>query len=323
MRFPFVLGLLAAAFLSACATRSSTAPKVTAQREGTQIVFRAGDREMFRYQAEPGELPRPDIKAEFRRGGYIHPVLSPSGKLVTDDFPRNHVHHHGIWAPWTKTKFEGREPDFWNMGQEIALVEFVAVDQVWSEGASAGLTARHRFVDLKAPGGPKAALNETWTIRAFAVEGPRPGYLIDLISTQTCATTSPLELPKYHYGGLGFRGNWAWNGKTNGLYLTSNGDTDRLKINETRGSWAWIGGPVDGGITGTAILCHPSNFRAPQPMRLHPTEPFLCFAPQQLGDMAIKPGEPYVFRYRFVVADGEPDAKLIEQWWKDYAATGQ
>lgn len=309
---------LALAVFAATSTWAAD-PAVTARREGTQIVFRAGDREMFRYQAEPGELPRADIRKDFARGGYIHPVLTPAGKTVTDDFPANHVHHHGIWAPWTKTEFEGRAPDFWNMGDKKGRVEFLAVDKVWSDAQGAGLIARHRFVDLLAPE-PKTVLHETWEIRASVAERPRTLFVIDLVSTQTCATASPLKLPKYHYGGLGFRGNWAWNGKTNGLYLTANGDTDRLKINETRAKWAWIGGPLDGGAAGTALLCHPSNFRFPQPMRLHPTEPFFCYAPQQLGEMEIKPGEPYVSRYRFVTADGALTKDEIDRLWEDYAA---
>src|SRR5688572_15071457 len=62
---------------------SIAGPAVTAKREGTQVVFRAGDREMFRYHAEPAPLPRPEIKEAFVRGGYLHPLLTPSGKLVS------------------------------------------------------------------------------------------------------------------------------------------------------------------------------------------------------------------------------------------------
>ena len=72
-------------------------------------------------------------------------------------------------------------------------------------------------------------------------------------------------------------------------------------------------------MVGIAILGHPDNFRAPQPMRLHPTEPFFCFAPQQLGDMEIAAGKPYISRYRFVVADGAPDRAELERIWNDYA----
>ena len=54
-------------------------------------------------------------------------------------------------------------------------------------------------------------------------------------------------------------------------------------------------------------------------MRLHPKEPFFCYAPSQLGDWQITPGTKYTSRYRFVVFDGAPDKQTIEQWWNDYA----
>jgi len=54
-------------------------------------------------------------------------------------------------------------------------------------------------------------------------------------------------------------------------------------------------------------------------MRIHPAEPFFNFAPSQIGDWEIKPGEDYVSRYRFVVTDGKPNAALLERLWLDYA----
>jgi hypothetical protein len=105
----------------------------------------------------------------------------------------------------------------------------------------------------------------------------------------------------------------------NTFFLTSAGETNRLKGNETRGRWCYIGGKVDGSLTGVAILCHPDNFRGPQPMRLHPSEPFFCFAPAQLGDWQISPGRPYIARYRYVVMDGPPDWVELERMWNDYA----
>ena len=292
---------------------------VEATRAGTRLELRVHGKPVVTYQAEPGEFPRPDIAPIFRRGGYLHPVLSPSGKLVTDDFAVNHTHHHGIWFPWTKTEFEGRHPDFWNMGDGKGWVKFVAVNREWSGPVHGGFLAQHRFVDLLAPE-PKAALNESWEVKVFNVTGAtKRMWMFDLTSTQTYASASPLTLLKYHYGGLGFRGHAQWDGKDKTFWLTANGETNRLTGNETRGRWCHIGGNVDGAMTGVAILCHPDNFRAPQPMRLHPTEPFFCFAPSQLGDWEIAPGQKYVSRYRFIVADGPPDRAELERLWHDYA----
>jgi hypothetical protein len=101
--------------------------------------------------------------------------------------------------------------------------------------------------------------------------------------------------------------------------LTSEGETDRKKVNESRAKWAWVGGSVDGQVAGVALLGHPDNYRFPQPVRLHPGEPFFCYAPQQLGDMEIKPGMPYVSRFRMIVADGQPSREDVEGWWKAWS----
>lgn len=279
----------------------------------------ANSRPLLDYQAEPGALPRDNIKPAFKRGGYLHPIRTPSGRVVTDDFPPNHIHHHGVWWAWTKTSFDGREPDFWNMGDGKGRVEFASLDQTWSGPVHGGFRSQHRFVDLTASS-PMVVLNEAWEVTVYAPTSPTATYWIfDLISEQHCATPHALKLPEYRYGGIGLRGNWLWNGKDKTSFLTSEGETDRDKGNATRGRWCDMGGQVEGQPVGIAILGHPSNYRAPQPMRLHPTEPFFNFAPQQAGDMEIKPGDSYVARYRFVVHDGVADRAELDRLWNDYA----
>jgi len=291
---------------------------VQAKRDGTKAKIGLRRHPLLEYQAEPGDLPRDDIKPLFKRGGYIHPIYTWKGKLVTDDFPPNHVHHHGVWWAWTKTEFEGRQPDFWNMGQGKGRVEFVELGNTWSGPVHGGFTARHQFVDLT---GPKSsiALNEMWDVRAYERAEGQPFWIFDLTSTQTCATTNALKLPEYLYGGIGWRGIWAWNGKDKCSFLTSDGEADRVKAHAARARWCDMWGQVDDAEAGLAILCHPENFRAPQPMRVHPSEPFFCYAPQQIGDMEIAPGKPYVSRYRFVIHDGPPDKEVLNRIWNDYA----
>ena len=302
------------------AARTGMTDPVQARRDGTQLKLTIDGRPVLTYQAEPGDLPRPGIKPIFKRGGFIHPLFTPGGLLVTDSYATNHLHQHGIWSAWTRTKFDGREPDFWNMGEGKATVEFVSLDASWSGVVHAGFRARHRQVDLTS-GKPVPAINESWELKLYRVgSGVRPCWLFDLTIRQQCAANIPLELPRYHYGGLGYRGHEQWNGATNTLFVTSEGISDRIKSNESRARWCDVGGLVDGKRAGTAILNHPDNFRAPQPMRTHPTEPFFCYAPSQLGDWSIKPGDNYVARHRFVVHDGAPDPADLHRIWNDYAS---
>jgi hypothetical protein len=300
-------------------------PQASARSEKGAVTLNAFGRTALVYRTEKTSFPpnRPDLKPIFQRGGYIHPVLSPSGKQITDDYPSNHKHHHGIWFAWTHTDFEGRSPDFWNMGDAKGFVQFVSLDKTWSGPVHAGFISQHRQMDLtEETEKPKAALLETWNVKLYAVghDDRQPYFLFDMVITDACAH-GPLKLPKYRYGGIGVRGNWAWNGRTNLNFLNSEGVTDRSKgdANQTAGRWAHLGGLVGGALTGIAVLDHPDNVRAPQPQRIHPTEPFLNLAPQQAGDLEIAPGKPLTLRYRFVVADGAPDKAELERLWNDYA----
>jgi len=298
---------------------ATTPPGIGMTRDKTKLKFTQSGQPRLEYQAEPGALPRDDIKTIFTRGGYLHPILTPAGRMVTDDFPPNHIHHHGVWWAWTHTEFEGRKPDFWNMGDGKGRVDFVALAGQWDGPVHGGFQARHRFEDLTA-GKPITVLVEHWEVTVFAASSrEKAWWIFDLTSEQTCAANHPLKLPQYHYGGLGLRGNRAWNGKENCHFLTSEGETDRVQGHATRARWCDMWGEVDGAKAGIAILGHPDNFRAPQPMRLHPDEPFFCYAPQQTGDMEIKPGELYVSRYRFVVHDGPPNQAELDRLWNDFA----
>jgi len=272
---------------------------------------------IFDFRLRP-ELPEPGIKDAFKRAGYMHPVYTPAGHIVTDDYPSDHPHQHGIMFAWTKTEFEGRHPDFWNMGSGGGAVEFDGIGSSWSGPVHAGFTARLRYVDLSAPK-PVNALNELWSVHAYALRsGQKPYTMFDVTSTQQTAGKSPLLLPDYRYGGIAVRGHRNWREKENVTFLTSEGK-DRIAGDDTRARWCAIFGKVDRVVAGIAAFGHPENFRAPQPLRIHPDDPYFNFSPSKLGDWRIDPGKPYVSRYRFVAFDGPADRGELDRLWNDYA----
>ena len=303
---------------------------VTAEKSGSvlHLAHYADGKALpiFDYQMDAGDVPE-GVPPIFKHGAHLHPVWSPGGKVVTGNHPPDHRWHRGIWMAWTDTDFEGRHPDFWNMGKSdgkdkggalLAEVRFDSLVKSWSGPVHGGFVSRHRFIDHSS-GAAKDVLNETWEVTACAITtGAQPMFVIDFTSTQTCAGAVPLKLPKYHYGGLGVRGNQLWNAVEKVAMLTSNGD-DRIKGDATKGKWVHIGGEVDGEPTGLAVLIHPGNFRFPQPLRLNPKNPQLCIAPSQDGDWSIEPGKPFVSRYRFIITDGAADAAMLASEWQSYA----
>ena len=264
-------------------------------------------------------VPPPGADGRYIRSGYIHPVWSPTGLLVTEDFPSDHLHHKGIWFPWTKTEFEGRHPDFWNLKGGTGTVRFAGFESTTNGPVYGGFRVKHQHVDLTGEE-PKVALEEVWDVKVWNLGSVRQGFLWDLCSVQRCATASPLRLPEYRYGGLGFRGSVDWVDENLDL-LTSEGRT-RKDGHATRSRWCDMSGPIgnDGGYAGMTIMTHPQNFRFPQHMRIWDKGgTFFCYSPSLGGDWSIEPGEDYVSQYRFYVHEGHRDTDSVEECWHDFA----
>jgi hypothetical protein len=295
-------------------TPASRTAAIAAVREADGIKLMIGTTTLFRYQMQ-GKLP-PGIDPVYLRGGYIHPLYAPSGALLTDDYPSDHRHHHGIWGAWTKTMFNGHSMDFWNMGEKTAKVDFDSLETTWDGPVHAGFRSHHVYVDLVGPQ-PVTALREQWTVVAYRVhDGQEPYFVFELESVQEAATSMPVVFEQYVYGGFAIRGSAQW--RTAATFLTSEG-LDRTAGDGTAGRWCYIGGNVDGKPAGYAILGHPQNFRAPQPLRIHPTDPYATFSPVKDSGFSIAAGTPYVTRFRFVATDGAPDKALLDRLWNDFA----
>ena len=308
-----VFSLLCLAFVG-----GAWASDIQVSEEGAVLRITADGKPLCDYQMEAGAVPE-GVSEIFKHGAHLHPIYTPSGKVVTGNHPPDHRWHRGVWMAWTKTEFAGGHPDFWNMGKEPgapgAEVKFVKLTE---KNAGSGFKSEHVFLD-ESSGTAKEVLKETWEVTATQVSaGGRVANVIDLTSTQTCATSEALKLPKYHYGGLGVRGNALWDPVDQVTMLTSEGH-DRVKGDSTKGRWVYMGGKVEGADAGLVVLIHPSNFRFPQPLRLNPKNPQLCVAPSQDGDWSIEPGKPYVSKYRLLAVDGAADAEWIEAQWRAYA----
>jgi len=274
--------------------------------EKQQLTLSDGDRPILTYNA--GYIPSPDPQTPwFGRSGFIHPVYTPKGKVVTEPFPEDHPHQHGLMFPYVKTTYDGRRVDFWNSAKKLGKIEHAKTIEADADELKVQL--RHIATGK---GTRITVLNETWTVTRVPHNSM---HVFDLHSVQTCATDKPLTIKRNKYGGMAVRGPMPW--LENGKMLTSEGKA-RAQGNHSRPNWVVQFGEIEGEVCGIAAMCHPRNFRAPQPVRLHPEKPYFCFAPMVLGAFEITPDEPFISRYRFVVFDGEPDLEQLEAMWKEY-----
>jgi methane monooxygenase PmoA-like len=250
------------------------------------------------------------------RGGYLHPLRTPAGAVVTDDDAPGRPEQRGLWSAWGATRVNGRWPDFWRTG--TGAVEFEGVLGTWSGPVVAGFRARHRAIDrMVRP--PLTAETETWqvTVPALGRVGRRH-RVIDLAIAHENVLSQPIVVAAAAYGGLGLRGPRAWIGATGMAVLTSDGRTRRT-ASRSRVRWVAMVGLVGGANAGIAILDHPDNVRHPSPLYVDAGQPFVGLAPTQIGPLTLQPDRELLLRYRIVTFDGFPDRAWLERLWQAYA----
>jgi len=300
--------------------RADSAAAVTANQDDKVVRIDKDGTKVLSYNHAIVPAPAGQSKL-YDRSGFIHPLWSPSGSILTGIHPKDHYHHVGIWMPWTHTEFEGKPVDFWNLNSGQGTVRFNRFVSTTSGPVYGGFQAEQDHVALKTSSGEKVVLKEVWDVRVYNVGGPEKGYwLWDLVSTQRCVADSPLKLLQYRYGGFGFRATEDWKDET-AAYLTSEGRT-RKDAHATRARWCDAAGVSDGDWKGITFFSNPQNFLHPEAMRIWPPENryvFFNWAPVQTSDFEMKPGDDHVFRYRQFVHEGKVDVARTEQLWNDYA----
>lgn len=153
------------------------------------ISLKLDGRTIFAYHKAIAEPPV-GIDPLYRRSGFVHPLATRSGLVVTDDFPPDHAHQHGLFFAWVNTTFEGRKVNFWNQQNKTGRVGSRpdVVEQPPAGGpVAAEFYAALRHDNLTAPGGSEPVLDERWTLRFSEVAAC---VVIDFESEQQCARQS-------------------------------------------------------------------------------------------------------------------------------------
>lgn len=300
-------------------------PLTRASTDAEAITLSHKAKKILRYYHALHPVPE-GVDPLFRRSGFIHPLWSPAGKLLTRIQPPDHYHHYGIWNPWTKTNVEGREVDFWNLGKGQGTVRFAGVLSTISGPVYAAFKVRQEHVVLNVKGRDKTVVNEVWDVRGFVsnIEN-KPVWGIDFTTILHNALDSPIELVNYRYGGgIGFRATDNWT-RDNCSVLTSEGK-NRKTADGTRARWCDVNGATGSDeYSGIVFLSHPANREHPEPMRIWPLDAaegkgymFFEFCPIRFKSWNLQPQTEYVLRYRMIVYDGKMNAETAEALWSNY-----
>ncbi len=307
-------------------SQPSFSPAVVVREDSGSMTFLVNKKEVLTYQYALASVPA-GVDKVYRRGGFIHPLRSLGGGVLTRMQPPDHYHHYGIWNPWTHTEYQGREIDFWNLAKKQGTVRAKGVTDFTSGAVFGELTAWHEAVaypDSADQTTVQKILNETWHLRVWRGGSEQKMYLVDFVSVQNNVTSDPLTVKEYRYQGFGFRANQRWNDTT--AYLLTSAGKSKANGNSTRARWCDMRGPTVAGTSGVLMMGHPANFNFPEPIRIWPEganegegNVFFTFNPAQDRDMILEPQQPRALKYRMLVYDGDIDAAMAQRHWQDFA----
>ncbi|MFC2129358.1 PmoA family protein [Bacteroidota bacterium] len=270
-------------------------------------------------------LPPEGVDSLYKRSGYIHPLWSPGGEILTRIQPPDHYHHYGIWNPWTKTHINGREIDYWNLAKGQGTVRYAGLYFIEEGSLFCKLGVKQEHVDFGSGVSERVNMEEDLHCTYRGAHRAESRYILDKSMSYRNILSDTIIFDAYRYGGgIGFRATEKWKSE-NCTVLTSEGKT-RLEADGTKARWCIVEGEssVDGGRSGILFMSHPDNREHPEPMRVWPLdtnngEMFFEFCPIRHNEWLILPGKDYTLDYRMVVFDGIMTIEEAEMYWNGFA----
>ncbi len=264
-----------------------------------------GDRPVLVYNH--GVLLAPGVPADRARSTYIHPLYGMDGEVLTDDFPKDHYHHRGVFWAWPHVKVGGKEYDLW-MIQGIKQ-EF----EKWVAREAGPDRAVLKMQNAWMAGGRKV-MDEQVSITVHPAT--RNNRAIDLAFTWT-PVGEEIALSGAEgksYGGITIR----YAPHTNAVITTPLGNEPK-DLAMTRLAWADYSAQFEqrGVASGAALFVPPSHPDYP-PMWLTRHYGALCLGWPGVQSTTFPAGKPIHCEYRLWVHRGQPDGKQLTQAYADY-----
>lgn len=223
--------------------------------------------------------------ADKRRCCYLHPVYAPNGVVMTDDFPKDHWHHRGIFWAWPIVEIDGRKYDPW-LVQGIHQHSRGVTTSV--EGGMAVLAAENEW---RRDG--RAVVTERMRVETLPVQSKSRRLRFTLVFE---AVESPVTLrgePADQKGYGGFNVRFAPRDST---VLTTSRGKEAEDSNMVPLPWAQLEGNFGGRRAGLRIDIDPGNAGYPNGWCLRHYG-FLGVNFPGLDGYRLQPGHPLTLRY--------------------------
>lgn len=301
--------LFIAAMLPAASLDASQFFHFTNTTDQSLALFEGG-RPVFVYNH--GIIHQPGVPADRARSTYVHPLYGLDGEILTDDFPKDHYHHRGLFWAWPHIRIADQHYDLWMLkGIEHRFVRWLARE---ADASSATLGVENGWF----VGNRKVVQEEVWFHTAPTDRDAR-ALDVELMWTPL---SEPLTLEGAEgksYGGLTLR----FAPRTHTVITTPLGQGEQ-DLSITRLPWADLSARFAGSVqtSGAAIFVasdHPDY--PPEWLTRH--YGVLCLGWPGVKAKTFQPRETIFCRYRVWIHRGASDVEKTSQAYRAYEQTSR
>jgi len=256
-----------------------------------------------------GVIRKEGVPADRARSSYIHPLYGLDGEVLTDDFPRDHYHHRGLFWSWPHVQVGGQHYDLWMLkGIEHRFQRWLARET--GPGPAVLGIENGWYV------GPKRVMLEQVWVRVHPAGANERAMDLDFTWTPEGQPIRLTGAEGKSYGGLTLR----FAPGTNTAITIPAGLTSR-DLPMTNLPWAdltrlWTAEKV---TSGAAIFVSPDHPDFP-PEWLTRHYGVLCLGWPGVKPATFQPGQPIHCRYRVWIHRGAVDARRLTEAYQAYAS---
>jgi hypothetical protein len=226
------------------------------------------------------------------RSTYIHPIYTPGGEVLTDDFPTDHFHHRGLFWGWPHVRVRGQNYDLWDLRGIEQRFERWIHKEATSFGALLAVENGWFIKDEK-------VMQERVWLYAHPSSAHERVFDIQFFWTPLKDTISLQGAEGKSYGGLTLR--FATNKETTITTQLGNGKDD---LPVTRLPWADLSGLFNARPAGASIFISPDHPDYP-PEWLTRHYGVLCVGWPGVKEQSFAPGRVISCSYRVWIHEGK------------------
>ena len=257
-----------------------------------------------------GVIHRPGVPADRARSSYIHPLYGINGEILTDDFPKDHYHHRGLFWAWPHVRIGEAHYDLWMLK---------GIQQRFDRWISKKASETEALLKLENGWfvGEHTVMREQVAIH---VSPTRNGERLLDIELAWTPTDQPITLEGAEgksYGGLTIR----FAPRTDTVITTPRGQ-GAADLTMTRLPWADFSAKFDGrdSASGAAIFVAPDHPDFP-PEWLTRHYGALCLGWPGVRGKTIQPGQTVQCRYRVWLHRGSPSVEQTSEEYRQFEQT--